>query len=115
MSRKLAGPRGGVAKILSGGEELFVTTIVMSCALSSVVEQCFYTAKVRGSNPLARTKLFSEGSNAIVPRHMAVKISPVDMEARKTLDLRPGDTVRVWQKIEEEKGKYRLQAFEGLV
>ena len=46
---------------------------------------------------------------------MAIKISPVDMEARKKLDLRPGDTVRVWQKIEEEKGKYRLQAFEGLV
>ena len=43
-----------------------------------------------------------------------VKISPVDMESRRTLDLRPGDTVRVWQKI-EEKGKYRLQAFEGLV
>ena len=37
------------------------------------------------------------------------------MEKRKNLDLRPGDTVRVWQKIEEEKGKYRLQAFEGLV
>lgn len=36
------------------------------------------------------------------------------MEARRTLDLRAGDTVRVWQKI-EEKGKYRLQAFEGLV
>ncbi|MFA7309440.1 MAG: 50S ribosomal protein L19 [Candidatus Paceibacterota bacterium] len=45
---------------------------------------------------------------------MAIKVSPVDMEARKTLDLRPGDTVRVFQKI-EEKGKYRLQAFEGLV
>lgn len=44
-----------------------------------------------------------------------VKISPVDMEARKKMDLRPGDTVRVFQKIEEEKGKYRLQAFEGLV
>ncbi len=44
-----------------------------------------------------------------------VQTSPVDMEARKNLDLRPGDTVRVWQKIEEEKGKYRLQAFEGLV
>ena len=29
-------------------------------------------------------------------------------------DLKPGDTVRVWQKI-EEKGKTRLQAFEGLV
>src|SRR5713226_3203251 len=46
---------------------------------------------------------------------MAVKVSSVDMEARKNLDLRPGDTVRVWQKIEEEKGKTRLQAFEGLV
>lgn len=45
---------------------------------------------------------------------MAVKISPVDVEARKNLDLRPGDTVRVHQKI-EEKGKIRLQAFEGLV
>lgn len=52
--------------------------------------------------------------DAIVPRPMAFVISPVDMEARKTLDVRPGDTVRVWQKI-EEKGKYRLQAFEGLV
>ncbi len=37
------------------------------------------------------------------------------MEARKNLDLRPGDTVRVWQKIEEAKGKFRLQMFEGLV
>ena len=45
----------------------------------------------------------------------AIKVSPIDMDARKNLDLRPGDTVRVWQKIEEEKGKYRLQAFEGLV
>jgi len=43
-----------------------------------------------------------------------VKVSSVDMDARKNLDLRPGDTVRVWQKI-EEKGKTRLQAFEGLV
>src|SRR5438132_5311786 len=40
--------------------------------------------------------------------------SPVDMKARRDLDLRVGDTVRVWQKI-EEKGKYRLQIFEGLV
>src|SRR3989344_6621320 len=44
----------------------------------------------------------------------AVKVSPVDMDARKNLDLRPGDTVRVHQKI-EEKGKYRIQIFEGLV
>src|SRR3989344_328422 len=45
---------------------------------------------------------------------MTIKVSPVDMEARKALDLRPGDTVRVHQKI-EEKGKFRIQAFEGLV
>ena len=45
---------------------------------------------------------------------MAIKVSPVDMEARKNLDLRPGDTVRVHQKI-EEKGKTRIQIFEGLV
>ncbi len=36
------------------------------------------------------------------------------MDSRKNLDLRPGDTVRVMQKI-IEKGKQRLQAFEGLV
>jgi len=36
------------------------------------------------------------------------------MDMRKNLDLRPGDTVRVHQKI-EEKGKYRIQIFEGLV
>lgn len=41
-------------------------------------------------------------------------ISPVNVEARKTLGVRPGDTVRVMQKI-QEKGKTRLQAFEGLV
>ncbi len=40
-------------------------------------------------------------------------ISPVK-EDRSKLDLRSGDTVRVWQKI-VEKGKTRLQAFEGLV
>lgn len=41
-------------------------------------------------------------------------ITPVNIEDRAKLDLRSGDTVRVWQKI-EEKGKTRLQAFEGLV
>jgi large subunit ribosomal protein L19 len=44
-----------------------------------------------------------------------MKISSVDTDARKNLDLRPGDSVRVWQKVEEAKGKFRLQAFEGLV
>lgn len=41
-------------------------------------------------------------------------ISSVKVEERKALDIRPGDTVKVWQKI-QEKGKTRLQAFEGLV
>lgn len=40
--------------------------------------------------------------------------SPVDIETRKKLEFASGDTVRVWSKI-EDKGKYRLQAFEGLV
>ena len=43
-----------------------------------------------------------------------IQISPVDVDERKKLGIRPGDTVRVWQKI-EEKGKTRLQAFEGVV
>lgn len=42
-------------------------------------------------------------------------ISTVNTSERAKLDIRPGDTVRVWQKIEEDKGKFRLQAFEGLV
>jgi large subunit ribosomal protein L19 len=41
-------------------------------------------------------------------------MSPVNIEERRGLDLRAGDTVKVWQKI-MEKGKTRLQAFEGLV
>lgn len=54
-----------------------------------------------------------------------LKLTPVDVEARKKLDFKPGDTVRVWSKIAEEKAgtkkgekstiKYRSQAFEGLV
>ena len=42
-------------------------------------------------------------------------ISTVKIDERKKLDIRSGDQVRVWQKIEEDKGKFRLQAFEGLV
>ena len=40
--------------------------------------------------------------------------SPVKIAERKNFDIKSGDNVRVWQKI-EEKGKTRLQAFEGLV
>ena len=44
----------------------------------------------------------------------ALAISPIDTDARKNLDVRAGDTIKVWSKI-QEKGKTRLQAFEGLV
>ncbi len=56
-----------------------------------------------------------------------IKLSPVDMVARKKLDFNAGDTVRVWSKISEEKSstkankktekviKFRTQAFEGIV
>ena len=40
--------------------------------------------------------------------------SPVNIDERKALDFKAGDTIRVWSKI-IEKGKTRLQAFEGLV
>lgn len=43
-----------------------------------------------------------------------IKLSPIDIEARKKIDMRSGDTVRVWQKI-QEGDKTRTQAFEGLV
>jgi large subunit ribosomal protein L19 len=51
-----------------------------------------------------------------------IKFSPVDIEERKKLDFKAGDTINVWSKIPEEKNagkggaiKYRLQAFEGIV
>jgi large subunit ribosomal protein L19 len=43
------------------------------------------------------------------------QLSPVDIEARSKIDFNAGDTIRVWSKILDEKGKTRLQAFEGLV
>lgn len=42
------------------------------------------------------------------------QISPINMGARQKLNVKAGDTVRVTSKI-VEKGKTRLQAFEGLV
>lgn len=44
-----------------------------------------------------------------------ITTSPVNMEDRKNLGIKAGDTVRVHQKIKDEKGKTRLQAFEGIV
>ena len=43
------------------------------------------------------------------------KLTSVNVEDRKKLDFNSGDTVRVWSKILDEKGKTRLQAFEGIV
>lgn len=43
-----------------------------------------------------------------------LNFTPVDVKARKAMDFSAGDTIRVWSKI-EDKGKYRLQAFEGMV
>ena len=42
------------------------------------------------------------------------KMTPVKTDERKALGLRSGDTVRVHQKI-QEKGKTRIQVYEGLV
>ena len=44
-----------------------------------------------------------------------VTVSPVNMEERKSLGIKAGDTVRVHQRIVDEKGKTRIQVFEGLV
>ncbi|HEY4498984.1 MAG TPA: 50S ribosomal protein L19 [Candidatus Paceibacterota bacterium] len=50
-----------------------------------------------------------------------IKVSPVNMDARKALGLRAGDTVQVVQKVvdkgagKEGKDKTRLQTFEGLI
>ncbi len=43
-----------------------------------------------------------------------ITVSPVAMDDRKQLGIQAGDTVRVHQKI-QERGKTRLQVFEGLV
>jgi len=44
-----------------------------------------------------------------------MKTSPVNMDVRKNLDMRAGDTIRVHQKIADKGGKTRIQIFEGMV
>ena len=44
-----------------------------------------------------------------------IKFSPIDIEERKKLDFKAGDTVSVASKIIDEKGKSRFQTFEGIV
>ncbi|MBI4117950.1 MAG: 50S ribosomal protein L19 [Parcubacteria group bacterium] len=43
-----------------------------------------------------------------------ITFSPVNIKERKKIDIRSGDTIRVWVKL-KEGDKTRLQAFEGLV
>ena len=43
------------------------------------------------------------------------KLTSVNVEERIKLDFNAGDTIRVWSKVLDEKGKIRLQAFEGIV
>ncbi|MBU1178999.1 50S ribosomal protein L19 [Patescibacteria group bacterium] len=50
-----------------------------------------------------------------------MKLSPVNIEERQKTDIRAGDTIRVWLRIDEiaqkgkAAGKSKLQAFEGLI
>lgn len=43
-----------------------------------------------------------------------IQLTTANVTERKALNFKAGDTIRVWSKI-QEKGKTRLQAFEGLV
>lgn len=42
-------------------------------------------------------------------------VSPVNVEKRQEIDIRPGDTVKVTVKIPEGDGEFRFQVFEGIV
>ncbi len=44
----------------------------------------------------------------------SIKLASLDTASRKDIDMKSGDTVRVHQKI-QEKGKTRIQIFEGMV
>ncbi len=44
-----------------------------------------------------------------------IALDDKDIAIRKGLDFTSGDTVKVWNKIIENDGKVRLQAFEGMV
>ena len=44
-----------------------------------------------------------------------MEMTTINIDKRKNLDLRTGDTVRVYQKVKDKDGKTRLQVFEGMV
>jgi large subunit ribosomal protein L19 len=65
----------------------------------------------RGSPDLPKKAIYAKVAAMELTK---TAFTPVDTASRKNLDFKAGDTVRVWGKI-MEKGKVRLQAFEGLV
>lgn len=72
---------------------------------------------IRGNSPDLPEKVFCV---RFIPVMTAAKIdksklTSVNIDERKKLDFNSGDTVKVWSKILDEKGKTRLQAFEGIV
>jgi len=44
----------------------------------------------------------------------AIKLTTVDVEARKAMNFKSGDILKVDTKVKESDGKFRIQAFEGL-
>ncbi len=64
--------------------------------------------------PPKTAHLFNYSKKIMKAAMAGVAVSPVNMEERKTLGIKAGDTVRVHQKI-QDKGKTRIQIFEGLV
>ncbi len=81
----------------------------------------FFIPKTTEKGRLLRAKTFYARLLSIMESKNGA-FTPGNMEERKNLDLRSGDTVRVWQKIVDRikekdkiKEKTRLQAFEGLV
>lgn len=68
-------------------------------------EQVFTSAKLPYCNPSFPLLYY-------LP--MAITLAKNNTAERKALDMKSGDTVKVHQKI-QEKGKTRIQIFEGLV
>jgi len=63
---------------------------------------------------LLKIPIYDKVGPMITAELTKTQFTSVDMPSRKKLDFKAGDSVRVWNKI-QEKGKTRLQAFEGLV
>ncbi|MEN9649126.1 MAG: hypothetical protein RL094_93 [Candidatus Parcubacteria bacterium] len=63
---------------------------------------------------MAAIKGTTQNKGGTAPRSTKVTIAKIDKNSRANFDMKSGDTVRVHLKI-QEKGKTRLQVFEGLV